>query len=115
MCHGPKGRHQMCTKCIPDTKDPKDKESKSKITNWSKKFNCVKILSPKSSSHVQPQKQPQQQQQQPSSPTSMLHRQGGSTDANNSIVKHAEMKVLNDLNDRKMAAEAIKRLLDLEK
>lgn len=105
MCHGPKEKHQICSKCNPDTKDPKDKESKSKITNWSKKFNCVKILSPKSSSHIH-------QQQQPSSSSSKSNRQGGSTETNNSIVKNTETKSLHEL---KMADEAIKRLLDFEK
>ncbi|XP_037040077.1 putative uncharacterized protein DDB_G0282133 [Bradysia coprophila] len=88
------------------TKDPKDKETKSKITNWSKKFNCVKILSPKSSSHIQPQ----QQQHQPSS--SRSQRQTGSTDTNNSIVRHSDTRAH---SDHRMAAEAVKRLLDMEK
>lgn len=69
-------------------RDPKDKETKSKITNWSKKFNCVKMLGPKSS-HIQQQ----QQQQQPSS----------------SLKSNRQSEPLND------ASDASKRLLDFEK
>lgn len=107
-CRGLKDRHQTCSKCMPDAKDPKDaKESKCKLTNWSKKFNCVKILSPKSSSHIH------QQQQQPSSSSSSSssksNRLSVSTEIDNFMAK--ELKSLKD----KLADEALKRLLDFEK
>lgn len=102
VCQTPKDIHQMCSKCIAVLKEPKDKESKSKITNWSKKFNCVKILNPKSSSS---------QHQPSSSSLAKSCRQAVLAGQNNAIGRHAESRSF----DQQMAAEAVKRLLDFEK